>query len=331
MAKATANTPDRPGIDWASIFSLDEPLKTRAAKALGQVVGVPWSNEAEEAALTLAQFSSAEAVDQALGVKAKTIVEADPEIFGRASARLLSEALITQLNREAIAAQAAQVVVERARTGTIQTGSLDEGWLLTFAARAERTTDPMLQRVWAAVLTAEILAPGTISPILLDSLHKLGPRELGLINRYAALTLAEEFIPVPPGELAPLKALFDLQALGYVHGTGTRFSREGQLDENGLFWVIFGEEALLVQGEPGTGWSLPGVFASQTLVQLARILDIQPGRDAIINAAKLFLDQPRALKVMRARWTREDNRMRFEPEEIYHRTPPEGVDVERVQ
>ena len=318
-------------IDWAAIFSLDEPVKTRAAKALGQVAGVPWSSEAEETSLTLAQFTSEESVDQALGVAARAVVENDPAIFGRASARVLSEALLTQANREAIIIKAATQLIERTPNAAAGEGLIDDGWLLTFAARAERTTDPMLQNVWAAALCAEILEPGKVSTILLDSLHKLGSRELGLINKYAGLVLGEEFIPVPPGDLRHLKALFELQALGYVHGTGTRFSREGQLDESGLFWVLFAEEALLVKGGPGAGWSLPGVFASQTLSEISEILDIRPGRDAMINAAKLFLDQPRELKVMRASWAREDNRMRFEPVEIYHRTPPEGVDVERVE
>ncbi len=318
-------------IDWAAIFSLDEPVKTRAAKALGQVIGVPWSADTQEAALTLASFSSTEAVDQALGVKAKITLERDPEIFGRTSARLLSEGLMTQLNREAIAAQAATQLAERAGKSAANEGELDEGWLLTFAARAERTTDPMLQRVWAAVLASEVLTPGHITTSLLDSLHKLGPRELGLVNKYAGLITGDEFIPVPTGDLKQLKALFELQSLGYVHGAGTRFSREGKLDAQGLFWLIFGDEALLVQGEPGTAWSLPGVFAAPSLIQLGEVLDIQPGREAMINAAKLFLAQPQALRVTRARWYRDDNRMRFEPLEIYHQTPPDGVDVEAVE
>lgn len=330
---ATAKGASAPSatLDWATIFSLGEPLKTRAARALGQVIGVPWSSEVEETGLTLAQFSSPDAIDQALGVNAKAAVENDPAILGRASARLLSEALQTQANREAIVIKAATQLVELASQEEAGEGALDEGWLLSFGARAERTTDPMLQNVWAAALTAEIFQPGRISPNLLDGLHRLGARELGLVNKYAGLILGDEFIPIPPGDLRHLKALFELQALGYVHGTGTRFSREGQLDESGLFWVVFGEEALLVQGEPGAGWSLPGVFASQALQELSKILDIQPGRDAIINAAKLFLDQPRQLKVMRAKWSREDNRMRFEPIEIYHKTAPEGVEVERVE
>jgi len=318
-------------IDWAAVFSLEEPVKTRAAKALGRVIGVPWSDEKTETALTLAQFTSADAVDQALGVDAKAAVETDPDILGRTSARLLSEALLTQTNREAIALKASEQILTRTKGRKATEGPLSESWLLAFTARAERAADPMMQQIWAAALTFEVLAPGSVGIPLIDCLHRLGERELGLVNKFAPMIIGDDFLPVGSGDLTQLKALFELESLGFISGVGSTMAREGEIDETGVLWFGFGEEALLVQGEPGAKWRVPGVIVSPMMVQLARMLDIERGRSGVINLARIVLDQPGEHKVMRAALRREGKEMHLEPQEVYHATRPDGVEVTEVR
>ncbi|MEC9250671.1 MAG: hypothetical protein VX501_08470, partial [Pseudomonadota bacterium] len=176
----------------------------------------------------------------------------------------------------------------------------------------------------------EILHPGAISTSLLATLSKLGERELGLINKYASLIVSGDFIPVDESDLGQLKSLFHLQSLGFVSGAGTPFRRQGTLDEDGVFWIPLGQEALVVQGEAGEAWSLAGVFASDNLLALAKVLDITPDRDALINVARQFFRMDWKKDVMRAKWSRDGDRVNFEAIEIYHKEPPQGVDVERV-
>lgn len=317
-------------INWQGLLDLPDPVKERAAKAIGRTIGVPWSSEIEETAVVLAQFASGEKVDETLGVQALRVVEADLAVLGRASSRLLAEAVLTQSNREIIAAMAADQLLTGADARDASEGQVEEGWLLTFAARAERTVDPVMRRVWAACLAQEILHPGAISTSLLATLSKLGERELGLINKYASLIVSGEFIPVDESDLGQLKSLFHLQSLGFINGAGTPFRRQGTLDEEGVFWIPLGEEALVVQGEAGQAWSLGGVFASDNLLALAKVLDITPQRDALINVARQFFRMEWKKDVMRAKWSRDGDRVNFEAIEIYHKEPPQGVDVERV-
>ena len=305
-------------------------MKERAAKAIGRTIGVPWSSKIEETAVVLAQFASGEQVDEKLGVQALKVVEADQVVLGRASSRMLSEAVLTQSNREIIAAMAADQLLTGADARDASEGEVEEGWLLTFAARAERTVDPVMRRVWAACLAQEILHPGAISTSLLATLSKLGQRELGLINKYASLIISGDFIPVEEGDLGQLKSLFHLQSLGFVSGAGTPFRRQGKLDDDGVFWVPAGDEALVVQGEAGQEWSLGGVFASDNLLSLAKVLDIQPQRDALINVARHFFKLDWKKQVMRAKWQRDGDRVSFEAIELYHKEPPQGVAVEKV-
>ena len=68
----------------------------------------------------------------------------------------------------------------------------------------------------------------------------------------------------------------------------------------------------------------------RTLQQLGHILNVEPGREAIINAAKAFLSMDIKAEVMRAKWYREGDQVKFEPLEIYHRKPPAGAVVEQV-
>lgn len=317
-------------INWQGLLDLPDPVKERAAKAIGRTIGVPWSSEIEETAVVLAQFASGEKVDETLGVQALRVVEADLAVLGRASSRLLAEAVLTQSNREIIAAMAADQLLTGADARDASEGQVEEGWLLTFAARAERTVDPVMRRVWAACLAQEILRPGAISTSLLATLSKLGERELGLINKYASLIVSGEFIPVDESDLGQLKSLFHLQSLGFVNGAGTPFRRQGTLDEEGVFWIPLGEEALVVQGEAGQAWSLGGVFASDNLLALAKVLDITPQRDALINVARQFFRMEWKKDVMRAKWTRDGDRVSFEAIEIYHKEPPQGAIVEKV-
>lgn len=317
-------------INWQGLLDLPDPVKERAAKAIGRTIGVPWSSEIEETAVVLAQFASGEQVDETLGVQALRVVEADQAVLGRASSRLLSEAVLTQSNREIIAAMAADQLLSSADARDASDGQVEEGWLLTFAARAERTVDPVMRRVWAACLAQEILHPGAISTSLLATLSKLGKRELGLINKYASLIVSGEFIPVDESDLGQLKSLFHLQSLGFVNGAGTPFRRQGTLDEEGVFWIPLGEEALVVQGEAGQAWNLGGVFASDNLLALAKVLDITPQRDALINVARQFFRMDWQKQVMRAKWVRDGDRVSFEPIEIYHKEPPQGAIVEKV-
>lgn len=317
-------------INWQGLLDLPDPVKERAAKAIGRTIGVPWSSKIEETAVVLAQFASGEKVDEKLGVQALKVVEADQAVLGRASSRMLSEAVLTQSNREIIAAMAADQLLTGADARDASEGQVEEGWLLTFAARAERTVDPVMRRVWAACLAQEILHPGAISTSLLATLSKLGQRELGLINKYASLIISGDFIPVEEGDLGQLKSLFHLQSLGFVSGAGTPFRRQGKLDDDGVFWVPAGDEALVVQGEAGQEWSLGGVFASDNLLSLAKVLDIQPQRDALINVARHFFKLDWKKQVMRAKWQRDGDRVSFEAIELYHKEPPQGVAVEKV-
>lgn len=317
-------------INWQGLLDLPDPVKERAAKAIGRTIGVPWSSKIEETAVVLAQFASGEQVDEKLGVQALKVVEADQVVLGRASSRMLSEAVLTQSNREIIAAMAADQLLTGADARDASEGEVEEGWLLTFAARAERTVDPVMRRVWAACLAQEILHPGAISTSLLATLSKLGQRELGLINKYASLIISGDFIPVEEGDLGQLKSLFHLQSLGFVSGAGTPFRRQGKLDDDGVFWVPAGDEALVVQGEAGQEWSLGGVFASDNLLSLAKVLDVQPQRDALINVARHFFKLDWKKQVMRAKWQRDGDRVSFEAIELYHKEPPQGVAVEKV-
>ena len=82
-------------INWQGLLDLPDPVKERAAKAIGRTIGVPWSSEIEETAVVLAQFASGEKVDETLGVQALRVVEADLAVLGRASSRLLAEAVLT--------------------------------------------------------------------------------------------------------------------------------------------------------------------------------------------------------------------------------------------
>ena len=324
------DTPETSPIDWPAVLALPNPLQRRAAAALGRYLGVPWAEEVETSALVIARFGDGEAVDGALGIEAKELIEADAEIMGRASARLLSEAMLTQSHREAIA-QAAVDQIRLRQGNAAETDTLvDIGWLLTLGARSQRAADPVMQRVWAAALASEILEPGSVSPILLTQLNKLGPRELGLVNKYAPMVISGEFIPVARDDMAQLKSLFHLQSLGFVYGAGTTFEQPGELDDKGVVWIAVGEEAMVVRGEPGQEWQLHGVFASETLQQLGHILNVEPGREAIINAAKAFLSMDIKAEVMRAKWYREGDQVKFEPLEIYHRKPPAGAVVEQV-
>lgn len=89
-------------INWQGLLDLPDPVKERAAKAIGRTIGVPWSSEIEETAVVLAQFASGEKVDETLGVQALRVVEADLAVLGRASSRLLAEAVLTQSDRKSV-------------------------------------------------------------------------------------------------------------------------------------------------------------------------------------------------------------------------------------
>ncbi|RTE85656.1 MULTISPECIES: TIGR03899 family protein [Gammaproteobacteria] len=103
----------------------------------------------------------------------------------RASNRASLFSEMKQQNIEAITALA----LEKASSPSLAPPETD--WLMEFIELAERSSNPRMQELWAKVLVAESMAPGTFSLRTLRLLAKITPYEAAILRKAKSITVLD--------------------------------------------------------------------------------------------------------------------------------------------
>lgn len=137
----------------------------------------------------------------------------DEALIDRMAQRWLGEQVGKQINREAVAVEAAADLKETPPEGDVP---VDEDFLAKFNSYAECATTEQMQKLFGRVLAGEIRKPGTFS---MATLHTLS-----LIDQRVA-KIAEKVSPWIVGDFIPGEGDF---------GEGVKFSLISALEEAGL-------------------------------------------------------------------------------------------------
>lgn len=138
---------------------------------------------------TEAEVAAASAYVDMLKGKGLIATDAEIELRGRAIARITTETIRQQANREAVARLAIADHVEDTRAGHAResAGETSIDWVDAFWRHAENVSDEGMQRAWAHVLAREARKPGTFSLRALSLLSTLSHREAEAIVAIARI------------------------------------------------------------------------------------------------------------------------------------------------
>ena len=267
------------------ILGIPKPLIPATIKALDRLVGasvgvaVAWLNQ--KAARIEAQTESYKAVEASIGRAAASEAGANPEFVKRAANVLVSKAYRKQINREAVAVAAVEVLQGSETLGAAANpgGDVDEDWLNKFERYAEDASSERMQKLWGRVLAGEIRRPGQFSLRTLRFLSEVSQPEAIAFEKFCA----SAFGGVAPKKLlqpehdTDIGDLIILEAIGLIQGASVGFECVLNFNEKGHFFLTEGHFVIIFHGRPNTRFD---VFAI-ALTPLGReLLGILPARDA---------------------------------------------------
>lgn len=121
----------------------------------------------------------------AVAKRAAEIAADDPEIVQRMVANFADEQIRKQQNRENVAQKAAQYLDDDAAqkpSADDADTTVDDDWINTFSAHAEKASSENLRDMWARVLAGEIRKPGAFSLVTLHLVALLDKAGASIIN-----------------------------------------------------------------------------------------------------------------------------------------------------
>ncbi len=130
--------------------------------------------------------SKAKAEAEAEIIKAVTDIEIS-ELKQRAMARLAQEESKQQENIEAITAQAANKLTEKAKPE-----EMDDDWIVHFFEKCRIVSDKEMQGLWSNILSGEANAPGTYSKRTLNLVSSLDKKEAHLFTVLCSFAILDE-------------------------------------------------------------------------------------------------------------------------------------------
>lgn len=198
------------------------------------------------------------ATEELRNVLAKKAAEqsiADPTLVLRAVDRWSSDLLRKQDNREAVAVKTVQYLENDPPAPS--TAGPAEDWMNVFEEYAERASSETLRQHWAHILAGEIRRPGTFSLMTLQFMSIMDQRLAATVEAACGTVMSGKYIPqigkLGEGEL--YERLLLLQTLGFLTA-GSMLHMD--LDtKTGLAFFSFKAKALLLQGSPGSRFSVP--------------------------------------------------------------------------
>lgn len=186
---------------------------------------------------------------------AAKVAAGDEALVRRALAAQFSRAAQEQLNREAVAVAALEVLAEpKASEGpTSQAHSsesaedVDDDWLNVFARHAENATSERMRRLWGRVLAGEILKPGTYSQAALRVLAEMPSGTAQLFEKFGMMALGVTVFPEDRFEPADLMELTSAGVLSsgtepVEFGLGVqRWDEEDEVLISGVNYAVIGK------------------------------------------------------------------------------------------
>lgn len=124
----------------------------------------------------------------ALGIDYHQLKHRDSTVAERCEARLRHMARRAQKNLETIF----QLALDYAPASSTK-DNLDLDWLNIFTEHAEQISNPSMQQLWARILAAESVKPGSFTIRTLQILHRLTTRDAEVLTRAQSLTAFDAY------------------------------------------------------------------------------------------------------------------------------------------
>lgn len=170
-----------------------------------------------------------------------------PDLADRALEHHVSEIIGKQENREEVLREAVKELAEGPPRASPQSPppDLDDDWLSSFSAYAEKATSQRMHNLFGRILAGEIRKPGSYSLFALDVLSKITKSDAELIIKYAPFVLAGTIVLT--SRVKSLLSFMDQSRLGEL-GIVTSTSIGATHAENRITL----SEDNLVHGKPTT-------------------------------------------------------------------------------
>lgn len=317
---------------WIEHASLPSVLAGPAGRAVSRLIGaaveIPAAYLEGQAKSIRASFDAKADLKRTMSAAAADLYSQDPQIVERFGRRWLSDEIVRQGNREAIAQQAVNELEEETPSNSIESEAaerdVDSDWLRKFGDYAQDVSNEDFQLLWAKILAGEIRKPGSVGRAVLDVLAHLEQDDIPLIEKYARLRVAENFIPLPR-ENNNLIELIRLEELGLIQGSNMGFNKTGKNQPNGVSYLKVDDKALVFIGPPAREWRMSGAVATRKLIEVANVLGFKAGREAAKAAVDILLnnDWIETIYLARVFEIEEADQIRFEPIE-YFKEPKVG-------
>lgn len=285
----------------ASLPALSAPVKTGALKALSQLLGgatsyaSAWIRRPIQA---LEDNTDAKtAVTRALTKAAAELAASDKELVERA----LQSWLPTQLRRQENKERVVQLAIDELQSSAINDNTkgehkseVDPDWLNSFERFAEDASSEKVQRLWAKVLSGEILHPGFFSRQTLRFIHELDKHTADCFGTFSALAVGQRIIGEnnDPNELT---ALVHLESLGVVTGVGGLYLAQSTGDEFGEFVFRGNDFCLVGTTDPRREVTVPACSITKVGLELLSIVP-NPDEFSAIRRSAHFLQEYKGLR-----------------------------------
>lgn len=253
--------------------------------------------EAEEIRRTVRLDGLVERIDSASG--------GDTVLAARARQRLLVREIEGQLNVEAIANSAAELL-----PSTVSDEPISSDWRRKFFLHAENVCEVDMQFLWGKVLAGEIATPGSFSTRTLDVLKSLSKVEAEHFRCACSCAMVDGWIAVPGHDLnTALKpfglnysAILTLRDAGLLMDGDNLykdFTAQGVVpDSTQLDTLLINNQILIQVGGPALlGLKLSSLIFTTAGRELQRLVDPLPNED-YLRALGQFL-RARSLTVKR--------------------------------
>ena len=284
------------GVAGEVLNQLPAEVKVGAFKALNRLLGaaisVPeaylrrWSQGIDDK--TNASSSVWKKLGDAVGERAMS----DEAIMERATQTILGDAFRKQLNRDAVATEAAQLLLENHREQSQQTYTGTEipppsdDWLNIFVDYAERASSENLRVLWAKILAGEIRSPGKFSPRTMRFIAELDPGLAKIFEEYAPKIFGDFIFKSQSDPHRDITRELILEDSGILTGASGSLSKSVISDPFGIFRIgngLAGKEACFVTGTtaPNVPVSIPALILTRVGKEVAQLL---PRGDPKISA-----------------------------------------------
>ena len=291
----SAETPNLATIGGA-IAGLPTALIPRSLKALDRLVGaaidIPVAWLEQQKAKIGSQTHAYARVETAIASAAANAASTDPVIVNNAVQMLTRKAYRTQVNREAVAAEAIKDLSlledldTKAAESVAPDAPIDADWLNVFERYAEDASTERMQNLWGRVLAGEIRQPGRFATRTLRFLSEFSRADGETFSEFCTSVfgdVAPNALVKPPGQ-RDTRHLIYLEASGVLFGTsGLGLTSTNTFDTRGLIILREGRLALVLHGNPGEVLT----YECCALTPLGQeLLSFLPGRDGRVAARR---------------------------------------------